>query len=268
MNDNVYLPIDVARLRNTISKRSPVFKPGESSGFKVEDVDGEHATVVWQNVGTDETMHRDETESLSGRLNRSGYEVRLTKPANTTLIVRRVQPIVTHGAIVKENAMGTFELMVEQLLREDPKAEIKSALAGLTPAADSSYGRVWFHAESGKLRYSLSDGDQQDRYDEWDAAFKKIKGVTEVEGDAEIGAPKDGGWAEISESVFERAVESQEPKCRTCGSKMKKLKKPPRHASQHAKKNPDKFNFRHFRGGCAKRDCIYSFRKFNFFQFF
>jgi len=200
--------MDVKLLRMMIRKHSSVFEPEKTSGFQVEDVDGEQATIVWRNVGTDEVVHRDEIKRLSATLNRSGYEVRLTKPANTTLIARKVQPIVTHGAAVKEGiTMGTFELMVERLY-EDVPAKIKKVLSGLDPAADPGYGRVWFHAGSGKLRYSLSDMDEQVRYDEWDVAFKKIKGVNEVEGGAEIGVPKEEGWVEIEESAFERMVET------------------------------------------------------------
>lgn len=88
-------------------------------------------------------------------------------------------------------------------------AEIRKAMKGLTPAADSSYGRVWFNTETGELRYSLSDGDEQERYDEYDAAFKKIKGVKKIEGDAEIGVPKEPNWVEVgrvSRESFAAAV--------------------------------------------------------------
>lgn len=115
-NRNVYEPMDTKLLRLTVRRHVPVFEPDKSSGFHVEHEDGEYATVSWRNVGTEETIHRDETEKLAGILNRNGYEARMTKPANTTLIVRKVQPVVTHGSAVETK--GPFERMVESRLQE------------------------------------------------------------------------------------------------------------------------------------------------------
>lgn len=120
---NAYEPMDVKFLRQTIRRHAPVFEPGKSSGFHVENVDGEHATVVWKNNGTDETIHRDQTERLSGVLSKSGYEVRLTRPANTTLIVRKVEPVVIHGSALEGNTMGPFETLVEKRLADEPIGE-------------------------------------------------------------------------------------------------------------------------------------------------
>lgn len=109
MNRNVYEKMNPRLLRLTLRRNLPVFD-GVSSGFYVEHSDSDHAIVIWKNAGTDETLHRDMMSRAVGVLKRNGYEVRQTKPANTTLILRRVKPIVTH---LPENQMGLFEAMVE-----------------------------------------------------------------------------------------------------------------------------------------------------------
>jgi len=159
-NDSVFQPMDVKLLRLTIRRNSPVFEAGKSSGFHVEDVDGEQATVTWRNNGTDEAIHRDEVKNLAGTLNHSGYEVRVTKPANTTLIVRKVQPVITHGAAVKENhMMGPFELQVEgmcEMAERMPKPVSKVLKAARQSARDA--GRPVKDAYGSKSIYG---------HDEW-----------------------------------------------------------------------------------------------------
>lgn len=138
MNDNTYEPMDVDRLRTALAKHGPLFSEDGTSGFAIASFDEETAEVVWRNAGTDEsTRHRDEIERLSRALNRNGYEARLTKPANTTLAVRKVEPVVIHGSALGERTMGPFEKQVEQtfagqagnFLDEMAKLDPKSAFA-------------------------------------------------------------------------------------------------------------------------------------------
>jgi len=92
----------------------------------------------------------------------------------------------------------------------DTVAEIKKVMLRLSPAEDPGYGKVWFNTATGMLRYSLSDSDEQDKYEEWDSAFNQIDGVTKVDGDAEVGAPKGPEWVECGKvrPSFESVVES------------------------------------------------------------
>lgn len=114
MNQNVYEPMKLSRLRKAIAKHGPLFSENETSGFYAEIVDDEQAEVIWRNAGEDEsTKHREEIERLSKALNRNGYESRLMKPANTTLLVRKVEPYVVHGSAFGERKMGPFETAVE-----------------------------------------------------------------------------------------------------------------------------------------------------------
>lgn len=83
--------------------------------------------------------------------------------------------------------MASFETLVK----------VRAALDSLPQAADPGYGRVWVNTATGALQYSLADGDEQDKYDAWTAAFEKIDGITSVEGEAEIGAPNGPGWQEV-----------------------------------------------------------------------
>jgi hypothetical protein len=122
MNRNVYEPLNLSDLRQFVRKLSKLYSPGSSSGFQVEDSDGEYATVHWQNVGDDGTLHRDESKKLAKRLNKKGYEVRVIQPAKTTLIVRKVKANVTHGSALPENVKMSFEAMVDSLC----EAELKS----------------------------------------------------------------------------------------------------------------------------------------------
>lgn len=115
---NVYEPLDIDRLRDVISQTS-VLNSASQSGFRISSVDQEQVTVFWQNVGSDEHRHRDEAGWLVKYLNQSGYEARLTKPANTTLIVRQVQPIVVVGSAFEgRQLMGPFETSVDSMFLE------------------------------------------------------------------------------------------------------------------------------------------------------
>lgn len=107
-------------------------------------------------------------------------------------------------------AMVGFELPRDIHLAESDGtvSSIKQAMKGLTPSVDH-YGQVWFNPGSGELRYALSDSDEQSRYDEWDAAFKKIDGVKKIDGDAEVGAPKDPGWIDLGRVRTESLTEGR-----------------------------------------------------------
>lgn len=95
----------------------------------------------------------------------------------------------------QEYGPAVAKLKMEHGINESVVSDIRKTMKGLTPSVD--YGIVWFNTNTGQLQYSLADGDESEIYDEWEAAFKKIKGVKEIEGDAEIGAPKGPGWIKV-----------------------------------------------------------------------
>lgn len=111
---NFYEPMDERLLRLTIRRCAPVWETGVSSGFAIEHLDSEYATVTWRNNGTDESLHRDEIQGLSGILSENGYEVEIQKPAGTTLIVRKVKPVEVRMQATGANLTGAFERAVEQ----------------------------------------------------------------------------------------------------------------------------------------------------------
>lgn len=103
---NEYEPMDVDRLLDDIAKFGPLYIEGVQSGFHVDHVDDDYATIMWKNSGTEEEIHRDKLKPLPRQLSRNGYEVKLMQPAKTTLMVRRVVPYVKHGP---------FESLVEKM---------------------------------------------------------------------------------------------------------------------------------------------------------
>lgn len=116
MTENVYDKLSKRLLKQTLRNHLPVFD-GVSSGFHIEHADDNSATVIWKNAGTDETLHRDVMGKASRVLQQNGYHVRRTKPANTSLIVKQVVPVVAHTS---ESVMGPFEQMVERLCEAVP----------------------------------------------------------------------------------------------------------------------------------------------------
>lgn len=104
---NVYSSLDLGSLRQVLRRHGPEHVTGKSSGFQVQHTDGEYATVIWRNEGSDITNHEDEAVRIAGALNREGYEARTTKPGKMTVIVRKVVPMVGHAG------MGPFESMLE-----------------------------------------------------------------------------------------------------------------------------------------------------------
>lgn len=110
---NVYEPLDATGLKAVISQVAPLYIAGGQSGFEVRIAKENHATVIWRNVGEDEYLHRDELEKLRNPLCKAGYEIKMLKPANTTMVVRKVQPVVIHGSAIEGQNMGPFESQVE-----------------------------------------------------------------------------------------------------------------------------------------------------------
>ncbi len=111
---NYYEPMDSRLLRLTIRRHASAWEAGGSSGFAIEHLDPEYATVTWKNNGTDESLHRDEIRRLSGVLSENGYETEIEKPAGTTLIVRKVKPVEVRMQATGANLTGAFERAVEQ----------------------------------------------------------------------------------------------------------------------------------------------------------
>lgn len=115
-----------------------------------------------------------------------------------------------HEAMVPPSQRESFESRITEA-DGGTKLLLAQVIGGLPSAADPSYGRVWLNLKTGAVKYSLSDGDEQEMYDAWDTALGDVQGVTSVEGDAEIGKPKGDDWVEVAESLrpFESLVEKR-----------------------------------------------------------
>lgn len=71
---------------------------------------------------------------------------------------------------------------------------------------DPGYGQVWYNPDTHQVWFSLSDGDEQPTYDAWAKALK-VKGVTLVRGEAEVGPPRtEAAWVPVKSASMQAVL--------------------------------------------------------------
>ena len=112
MDDQEYERLDIPQLTAYLRRaRVPLFVEGKQPGFYVRSQHGVTTALglEWRNVDSGVLEnHKDMAEKLASAMRRDGYEVRVRKPAGTTLMVRRPKEYITI-------ADSTFESVVERL---------------------------------------------------------------------------------------------------------------------------------------------------------